>query len=227
MNLQHTFVSIFNWGTISENLSIVNDYNFHRGLYKQQLIIPVGRTMEIPTFLNNNLEELVGTIFRGKTLKPDEIRVLLIPHSYTPTKRSADSIFMFLINSGGNRLRAVKTTSGKVYYGNRSLILNERFQLLYMCGSSFSVDFISNTYQFNESFIYVDPLVFQDQNDLMNKAIIKKFIPAMTENGYYRFVIKDLSEYIHRDVLPLSNNDPEELQKLLEDNLTNILDAVA
>lgn len=227
MDLNYTFASIANAGNISESLLASSSLNFNNGMYKIQLVIPVKEDLEIPTFVHNNIKPFIRTSLREITPTINEVRILLFKSAYEAPKRSSDSIFLYLINSGSNRIRTVKTASGKMYHGNKSFITNADFEPLYMSVIAYKIDYTEHTLISEGNIVYISPLVFQDQSDLMNKAIIKKFILGISQLYNSKVIIKDISDWIKKDVPPPFDNNNEMLHNLLQDNLTNVLDAVA
>lgn len=228
MDLSRTFDYIFSEGYMEESVDMISEgASFNGGLYRYQIVIPVKERLEIPTFAENNVRDVLTDNFLKGYPPPEEIRILLVPKRPFANKRSADSIFSYIINSGDSRIRAVKSSKGEIYYGNRSMLLNQDMEPLYFAVASYYVDFENMQMNSLDFILYIDPKVFRYQNDLMNKSIIKKLIPTMTLSNNYKFVIKDLSTWIKKDVEPILKDDASTLNNLLQDNLADILEKVA
>lgn len=228
MDLSRTFDYIFSEGHIEKSADMITEgASFNGGLYKYQIVIPVKERLEIPTFAENNVRDVLTDNFLKGYPPPEEIRILLVPKRSFANKRSADSIFSYIINAGAYRIRVVKTPKGDTYYGNRSMLLNRDMEPLYFAVASYYVDFENMHMLPLDHILYIDPKVFRYQNDLMNKSIIKKLIPTMTLSNDYKFIIKDLSTWIKKDVEPILKDSASTLNNLLQDNLANILEKVA
>lgn len=102
--------------------------------------------------------------------------------------RSGDSILAKFFNTNfASRLMKVKTSKGEIYYGGRGIIFDSQMNPLIMLALHGNIDGIDNTRKkiiYSKSICFVNPVVFTEET-LMNKFIIKKLIPVITNDPIY------------------------------------------
>ena len=100
--------------------------------------------------------------------------------------RTSDSVVRHLITASyEDRLVKARTSSGLTFYGGKGLILNERFDPLLLCTFKCHIEGISiggtppafTSVIIDGIVVHVNPMVFLDTTDLINKSIVKKVIP--------------------------------------------------
>ena len=108
--------------------------------------------------------------------------------------RTSDSVVRHLITASyEDRLVKARTSSGLTFYGGKGLILNERFDPLLLCTFKCHIEGISvggtppafSSVIIDSMVVHVNPMVFLDTTDLINKSIVKKVIPYYLSHPPY------------------------------------------
>lgn len=111
------------------------------------------------------------------------------------------------------RLRKIITRKGDVYYGGKGIIFNKDYEPLLMCTIkvSYKKNEVSgnvNDLTYIRPVIYINPTVFENQNDMICKGIVKKVIPYYANNTvnlpYFQYL--DSNESTNRNVLTIIDN---------------------
>lgn len=105
--------------------------------------------------------------------------------------RTSDSVVRHLITASyEDRLVKARTSSGLTFYGGKGLILNERFDPLLLCTFKCHIEGISigGTPIIDSMVVHVNPMVFLDTTDLINKSIVKKVIPYYLSNSPHALI---------------------------------------
>ena len=105
--------------------------------------------------------------------------------------RTSDSVVRHLITASyEDRLVKARTSSGLTFYGGKGLILNERFDPLLLCTFKCHIERISfgGTPIIDSMVVHVNPMVFLDTTDLINKSIVKKVIPYYLSNSPHALI---------------------------------------
>ena len=114
--------------------------------------------------------------------------------------RTSDSMVRNLITASyEDRLVKARTPSGLTFYGGKGLILNERFDPLLLCTFKCHIEGISvggTPPAFPSDIIdgivvHVNPMVFLDTTDLINKSIVKKVIPYYLSHSNYALISRN------------------------------------
>ena len=111
--------------------------------------------------------------------------------------RTSDSVVRHLITASyEDRLVKARTSSGLTFYGGKGLILNERFNPLLLCTFKCHIEGISvggtppafPSVIIDSRVVHVNPMVFLDTTDLINKSIVKKVIPYYLSNSPHALI---------------------------------------
>lgn len=111
--------------------------------------------------------------------------------------RTSDSVVRHLITASyEDRLVKARTSSGLTFYGGKGLILNERFDPLLLCTFKCHIEGISvggtppafPSVIIDSMVVHVNPMVFLDTTDLINKSIVKKVIPYYLSHSSYALI---------------------------------------
>lgn len=117
----------------------------------------------------------------------DEIAIHLYANQEL-VARSGDSILSRFFNTSfSTRLMKIKTSKGEIYYGGRGIIFDGQMNPLIMFALHGNIDGIDNDKKkiiYSKSICFVNPVVFTEET-LMNKFIIKKLIPVITNDPIY------------------------------------------
>ena len=114
--------------------------------------------------------------------------------------RTSDSVVRHLITAGyEDRLDKARTSSGLTFYGGKGLILNERFDPLLLCTFKCHIEGISvggtppafPSVIIDGIVVHVNPMVFLDTTDLINKSIVKKVIPYYLSHSSYALISRN------------------------------------
>ena len=132
--------------------------------------------------------------------------------------------FMFYDSNYNNKLVTVIFKNGTCYYGNRGIIFDEKYNLLYLITTVVN----DNKRSYN---LYLNPIVFS-QKTILNKFIVDKLIPYLTSNevkediGDINIIIKDVSSRFIKSPDKINSNcySDKDLNKVLIDNVEDIVD---
>ena len=114
--------------------------------------------------------------------------------------RTSDSVVRHLITASyEDRLVKARTSSGLTFYGGKGLILNERFDPLLLCTFKCHIEGISvggtppafPSVIVDGTVVHVNPMVFLDTTDLINKSIVKKVIPYYLSHSSYALISRN------------------------------------
>ena len=114
--------------------------------------------------------------------------------------RTSDSMVRHLITASyEDRLVEARTSSGLTFYGGKGLILNERFDPLLLCTFKCHIEGISvggtppafSNAIIDSMVVHVNPMVFLDTTDLINKSIVKKVIPFYLSHSSYALISRN------------------------------------
>lgn len=163
-------------------------------LFKHFLTVDISNedSIEVPVFGRNIIEGYLRT--KSMVATNNAVKKIVIPlfSNCSPiTRRTSDSIITEFFSKAtfANRLKKVTTNKGEVYYGNRGIILDSSFNILFLCTLTCKKleEDSTNLYCYKESFIRISPKVFLDKTGLLEKAILNKIIPyyLTTSIGVY------------------------------------------
>lgn len=167
---------------------------------------------EVPNFLSQYMDRnAIIYLYRGSNYK------------YVSTSNQALK-FMFYDSNYGNKLVTVIFKNGTCYYGNRGIIFDEKYNLLYLITTVVN----DNKRSYN---LYLNPIVFS-QKTILNKFIVDKLIPYLTSNevkediGDINIIIKDVSSRFIKSSEKINSNcySDKDLNKVLIDNVEDIVD---
>ena len=114
--------------------------------------------------------------------------------------RTSDSVVRHLITASyEDRLVKARTPSGLTFYGGKGLILNEKFNPLLLCTFKCHIEGISvggtppafSSVIIDGIVVHVNPMVFLDTTDLINKSIVKKVIPYYLSHSSYALISRN------------------------------------
>lgn len=153
-------------------------------IFKHFLTVDISNEdkIEIPVFGRNMIEEYLRK--KTRAIANNTVKKIVIPlftNCSPTTRRTSDSILteFFARTTFANRLKKVTTNKGEVYYGNKGIILDSQFNILFL--STLTCEKSDNPsvslYCYKESSIHISPRVFLNKTDLLEKAILNKVIP--------------------------------------------------
>lgn len=171
-----------------------NSNNFHNlqesPSFRKFLQVDTSKeSFEIPTIMTG---DSLSDIFEGSLLV-----LPLYVGKDIGIYRTPDSVIRHLITASyEDRLVKARTSSGLTFYGGKGLILNERFDPLLLCTFKCHIEGIpvEDTSPAFPSVIidgivvHVNPMVFLDTTDLINKSIVKKVIPYYLSHSTYELI---------------------------------------
>lgn len=156
----------------------------NHNLFKHFFTVDISNedNIEVPVFGRNIIEGYLRT--KSMVAANNAVKKVVIPlfSNCSPiTRRTSDSIIteFFFKTIFTNRLKKVTTNKGEVYYGNRGIILDSSFNILFLGTLTCKkLDEDSTTlYCYTKSFIHISPKVFLNKTGLLEKAILNKIIP--------------------------------------------------
>ena len=187
---------------------------------------------EIPTMALSTVTDILS-----RNGLPDEgiklvIKLNVSYHSKTCT--GADTILKAFTRNYGRLLKVI-TPKGEVYYGGTGIILDSDFNTLLYITRDIKIGENNRTILSNEIKVHINPTVFIDDSKVLNKAIVKKCIAyylthtfgGWGENPVTSKILVDCGEnFFRRPAKPESANINEDVNKLLRDNIKELLEQV-
>lgn len=139
-----------------------------------------GTEIEFPTITGKDSRDTITFNIRNEN-KIDDIAIPLFETQSHYERRTANSIFrLFQSMRDSDRLLKVITNKGEVYYGNKGLILDKDFNILFLTTIQGSIH--ENRLVYTKARVYIHPKVFGSEG-LLEKGLIKTVIPAFTTTG--------------------------------------------
>lgn len=156
------------------------------------------------------------------------------------TIKTADAMLKYFFSYNSNaKLIAISNGKGKKYYGSKGIIFDENFSILMCMYIPIEYDTITHASTPKRPILQINPSVFLDQQEFMNKAIIQKIIPLSQEPMYVSSYISGIQgksfknfkitvdeSFIISVVCPLSPTpskvDSDAFNKTLLDNINDI-----
>lgn len=206
--------------------------------------------LEIPLFMRGATEYEVDRILISEDYNIDRMVVPLYSDTLPLNKRTSDSIvkaFFSKINFT-QRLIKVTTPKGDIYYGGRGIILDRNFNIIILCSIACRREVYEdrNFMRYYKPIVYVNPSVFTNDSDLINRYIIKKIIPFYimypirdiftythnfrsfsTPNVKAEILIKDVSHHIETPSVPdINTGSNSNINKFLKDNVDELLELI-
>lgn len=202
--------------------------SFNMGHY---LKVPMGQEMYVPVVCSKDALNLMEEHNFDTVLN-----VPLSYHNTTTNRRTASTVVSDMFNSPV--LHKVVTNKGSVYYGTSGLILDEEFNVLLIILLRIRKNVETSETYLRGIELRVSPLVFQRQEDLVCKSIIKEIIPIyLSKFGriksrmvtFWRqpiqyleyegiiMTIEDCNEWIGSPTAPSSDNPSEAIQEELSE----------
>ena len=218
----------------------------HNAFNKLFVIDVSSDEIEIPVFAKSAVESVI----RDNLKYPEiyHVNKIVIPmyvNAYTSSKRTADSIVVdfFSKTNFNQRLQKIVTNKEEVYYGNKGIILDKDFNILFLCTLACKKIEYRNRQlmSYYKPIIHVSPQVFLRSDSLIDKSILKKIIPfyvlqdisVSTNIGFVddipegtkpQILIDDVSKLIETPVKPTPQKYSDDvLNQILVDNVNDVL----
>lgn len=162
-------------------------------VYNKSIIIDIDRDkdeLEIPVIARVSYENIISEeIYSPASKKIEKVILPLYENCIEQNKRTFDSIIkqVFTNVDYNMRLQKIVTNKGEVYYGGKGIILDSDYTPLLLC------TLLARRYNIGEEIhisycrpvCHVNPKVFIDTDEMINKGIIKKLIPFYTTNAMF------------------------------------------
>lgn len=150
------------WGSFPEDLCIME--------------IPMGKVYDIPMFLAHKIDSL------PITPETEAITVNLHSQGATPVHKTPDRYMRDILRTdlfieGMVRLNNPDTNGAPFYYATHGMLLNGNLCPMMVAARRFEM--VEDTEEFStfiKNIIYINPNCYLDQNDKINKFIIKKIM---------------------------------------------------
>ena len=204
---------------------------------------PDNQEFEIPVIARAPVLRVLGREFRNRT----GINRTVIPLYSTVTvrKRSADSIFQYIVRMAtfNKRLITIITSKGQTYYGGYGILLDADWNPLMLATLLADKEPVSGSTSpvlyYYKAVLHISPKVFLNQTDLLEKSIIKKVIPFYLTNpigrvssfrgtesdslGTVQIEVDDMSRFFHTPVIPKPDTySDEEMNRILAEHAKEI-----
>lgn len=216
-------------------------------IFSKMFIIDVSKDeFEIPMYFERQVCDVLVVSSASNSDLPERIVCKLYPENEEIIRNTSDSIItIFNRVSTFKSILKISNPRGKTYYGQRGIIFNSEFNPILIC--SMKIKRVTGKdwkWVLHEPTIHVSPEVFLNNDDVLYKHILKKFIPYFLENGVPhmrpfpgniiakdiptgtvpKIVISDMGKYVISPVKPSPNTfSNESLNKILSDNIDEIL----
>lgn len=206
-------------------------YSQYGNYFPAALVVDVAKDgFDAPTFCAANCRSWYGRIGYEDF---EAVLPLCIDQSFKQCS-GGDAILNYFSRGGGyntDRLATAKTPKGEFYYGNRGIILDKDYNPLLL--STVRMNFGEGGYPvFGNITVHLSPKVFTDDEAILNKALAKKGMQYfLTTQPYFygesrkvEVKIEDMSKFVRKVKTPdLESFSEEEIQKLLQDNIDEVL----
>lgn len=213
-------------------------------IYKHVLSIDISKdTIEIPILFRRTIAE---DFFRNVADigSSNKTKVLISLYTTIPSqeRRTSRTILnqFFSIMSDGSRLVKITTSKGNVYYGGKGIILDDDFKPLILLTIKTEKSDTVNFIKYTRFICHVSPRIFEKQDEMFVKYIIKKVFPVLAkyefdfptdsfsepgDNARFKIVIDDFDEIFF--ISPVQPK-PEDIEKdtfnqVLVDNVDEII----
>ena len=160
------------------------------------------------------------------SLSKDRIVIPLYEGTIINRKQSSTMINDFIRRPFYNKLTAVKSNKGHLYYGNSGLIMDSDRHILFL--SCIRID-KESPLKSGQPVYYIAPDVFHNDG-LLHKAIAKNILPAITDSSPYNrrdYIINistDIDEkFLTRPAKPSISLDTD---KVVADIVKNNIDSI-
>lgn len=189
---------------------------------------------EIPYFISSKIPLALSQECKA-------MAVPLVANTDLNTRRLVRGAFMDFTRITG-KINGVHMSSGNTYYGVPGVILNEDMELLLMVTLIIKKVIDSTHFSIERVNCRISPKVFEHQDRIIEKTIVKKIIPFCVNysiarrdiylscNGYncvgktIQVIIDDCSNFIHTTTVPkpsLLNED--KIKSFLIENINEII----
>lgn len=175
-------------------------------------------TYEVPAILTN-------VAIQAKLKGYSEVCMPIINNNSQAiiNRRTLKPIMKDFLNSSYKSIQAVKTSKGDIYYGYPGIILDQDYDPLIVFTCVISKGTIIN-YRCK-----ISNKVFIHQNNLMEKAILKKFLPTLTtefvdiEPRFEGVFIGDINLVVKPTTPPFNKDINEDINNFLIENIEDII----
>lgn len=216
-------------------------------VFNQSLLIDIKpEEIEVPIIARNHCEKFVlDTLDYPYSYSTEKIILPLYNNSLPSIRRRTfDSILNTMIDTPySTRIQKIVTTKDNIYYGGKGILLDSDFSPLFICTiiARKVKENNQNYLLYYRPICHINPKVFLDPNNLVNKGIIKKLIPFFAseevlfpedinkvryalESRKVKVVVDNFDSLFIRPVKPTpSACSNEALNQCLVDNIEDIL----
>lgn len=241
--LEQNLVNIFKYDNtnIFTNVTSYNPFSFSKNnVFNCYLSISnTSNYAEIPVISRN-------IIINHPTFTPDKSFIIPIKVESHLQKKTFNGMMSICNLSLHGNMCKVTNGKGDTYYIGKGIILNSEYKLLLLCTINIDMELVNNKVTALRNIVHVDPSVFCNPNDMVNKGIIKKIIPFYTSYSfpYYadtqlkltkiesynpkaKVIVDSLDNYIVFPKIPKYNeNINDDLNNFLINNYKNIINTL-
>lgn len=189
---------------------------------------------EIPYFISSKIPLVLSQGYKSMV-------VPLVANTDLNTRRLVRGAFMDFTRITG-RITGVHMSSGNTYYGVPGVIFNENMELLLMVTLTIKKAINSPQFSIERLNCRISPKVFEHQDRIIEKTIVKKIIPFCASysvarrdiylycNGYncvgktIQVIIDDCSNFVHTATVPKPSLLTEDkIKSFLIENINEIV----
>lgn len=203
--------------------------------------------LEIPVFARGEIEEQINTVIWNNHKKIDKFIIPLYVNGVFRSSKTIEPLIKEAFkNDLGRRLNLCTTVKGGLYYIGRGIILDKDLYPLFLLSLKGMKSYPTSTekpvIKYIQPTVYVDPKVFINCDDLMNRYIIRKLMPfylthsirtysvnrsisdTSSVSSTPKIEIENLSRFVDGPITPdPQNGTNDKLNELLVDNIEDVL----
>lgn len=248
VNTRNSLRQMFKYYEGTNEVKLVSDLDLDTNtVFNQSLLIDIkSDEIEVPIIVKKHCEKFVlDTLDYPYSYSTEKIILPLYNNSLFPLRRRTfDNILNTIIDTPySTRIQKIITTKDNIYYGGKGILLDSDFSPLFICTiiARKVKENNQNYLLYYRPICHINPKVFLDSNNLVNKGIIKKLIPFFAseevffpedatkvryalESRKVKVIVDNFDSLFIRPVKPTpSACSNEALNQCLVDNIEDIL----
>lgn len=157
-------------------------------LFNKYLVVDLSKDeIYIPEIVRYYIEQIIKIEVRENKKIYNQVVMPLYENNFRETRRTFDAIIKAMFTSSyRNRLQRVTLSDNSVYFGCKGIILDSQFNPLLLATSKLNREIkdIEITAEYSNRVLYVSPRVFEEPKTLINKNIINKIIPYLSQTQF-------------------------------------------
>lgn len=169
--------------TLLPNLGI--DKN---NLFNKYLVVDLSKDeIYIPEIARYYIEQIIKIEVKENKKIYNQVVMPLYENNYRNIRRTFDAIIKAMFTSSYiNRLQRITLSDNSIYFGCKGIILDSQLNPLLLATSKLNREIkdVEITAGYSNRVLYVSPRVFEEPKTLINKNIINKIIPYLSQTPF-------------------------------------------